>query len=149
MFTSGEDNGVFIRMAVARGFRYRNQLAIVKVNPLPSFYKNNWRHAVEVCMYLTKGRPATFNFLSQRECNNVFMHALGRKETQHPTEKPLAFVKKLVQVSSNRNELVLDPFMGSGTTAVACEQLGRNFLGFELNAEYITLAKRRLRNGER
>ena len=96
-------------------------------------------------MYLTKGKQETFNFLSQRECVNVFSNANGRRGTKHPTEKPLEFIKRLVQVSSNPGALVVDPFMGSGTTAVACQELDRHFIGFEINKSYIKIAKARLR----
>ena len=145
MFTAQQDNGHFIRQAKARGFTYQNQLAIVKKSPLPSFRKSNWRNAYELCMYLTKGKQETFNFLSQRECVNVFSYANGRRGTKHPTEKPLEFIKRLVQVSSNPGALVVDPFMGSGTTAVACQELDRHFIGFEINKSYIKIAKARLR----
>ena len=147
MFTAREQNGFFIRQAVARGFVYRNQLVMVKKNPLPSFSKTNWRSAFETCMYLTKGKPGTFNFVSQKECKNVFAFSNTRRLTKHPTEKPLALIKLLVQVSSNEGDLVVDPFMGSGTTAAACKELGRNFLGFELEPEYIKMANERLQGG--
>ena len=147
MFTAREQNGFFIRQAVARGFVYRNQLTIVKKNPLPSFSKSNWRSAFETCLYVTKGKPKKFNFVSQADCKNVFHYSNTRHLTKHPTEKPLDFIKLLVRVSSNENDLVLDPFMGSGTTAAACKELGRNFLGFELEPEYIKMANERLKGG--
>lgn len=147
MFTAREQNGFFIRKAAERGFTYRNQLAMVKKNPLPSFAKSNWRSAFEACMYLTKGKPGTFNFVSQKECKNVFAYANSRHVTRHPTEKPLELIKLIVRVSSNQDELVVDPFMGSGTTAVACKELGRNFLGFELEPTYIKMANERLKGG--
>ena len=149
MFTAREQNGVFVRHAVARGFTYRNQLAMVKKNPLPSLSKSNYRSAFELCMYLTKGKPGVFNFLSQAECKNVFPYPNSRRDTAHPTEKPLAFIKLLIQVSSNEGDLVVDPFMGSGTTAVAARDLGREFLGFELDQDYITMARERLKGGKR
>ncbi len=147
MFTAREQSGYFVRKAVQRGFLHRNQLAMVKKNPLPSFSKSNWRSAFEACMYLTKGKPKTFNFVSQAECKNVFPVANSRHVTKHPTEKPLDFIKLLVQVSSNEDDLVVDPFMGSGTTAAACKELGRDFLGFELEPEYIKMANERLKGG--
>jgi len=145
MFTAREQNGFFVRHAVARGFTYRNQLAMVKKNPLPSLSKSNWRSAFELCMYLTKGKPAVFNFLSQAECKNVFPYANSRRVTEHPTEKPLDFIKLMIRVSSNEGDLVLDPFMGSGTTAIAAKELGRHFLGFELEPEYLAMAEQRLK----
>lgn len=147
MFTAREQNGYFVRKAVTRGFVYRNQLAMVKKNPLPSFSKTNWRSAFEACMYLTKGKPKTFNFVSQAECKNVFHYANTHRQTRHPTEKPLDLIKLIVLVSSNEDDLVVDPFMGSGTTAAACKELGRNFLGFELEPEYIKMANERLKGG--
>ena len=62
----------------------------------------------------------------------------------HPTVKPLEIVRNLVLNSSNKGELVLDPFMGSGTTGVACKELGRNFIGIELDKEYYEIAKKRI-----
>ena len=144
MFTANKDNGLFIQKAVERGFSYRSQLAITKKNPQPQYKQNNWRCAFELCMYLTKGRPKTFNFLSQRECINLYPYVIGWKYTKHPTEKPLGFIKRLIRVSSNKGEVVLDPFMGGGTTAVACKELGRHFIGAESNAEYIPMINKRL-----
>ena len=54
----------------------------------------------------------------------------------HPTQKPLELINRLVLASSNKNDLVLDPFMGSATTAMSCLQNGRNYLGFEMDTEY-------------
>lgn len=147
MFTAQEDNGFFIHQAVTRGFTYRNQLAMVKKNPLPSLSRKNFRHAFEVCMYVTKGKPQVFNFLSQQDCINTFHYSNSRRLTKHPTEKPLDFIKKLIQICSNEGDLVLDPFMGSGTTAVASQALGRHFVGFELNRDYIKMANDRLKGG--
>lgn len=147
MFTARETNGYFIRKAVQRGFQYQNQLAMAKTTQLPSWSKKSWRSAFELCMYLSKGKPRTFNFPSQRECVNLYSYSIRHKQTKHPTEKPLGFIRKLVLVSSNPGELVLDPFMGSGTTAVACLETGRKFLGFETNPDYIAMALKRLKGG--
>lgn len=149
LFTARKDNGFFIRKAVERGFTYQNQLALLKRNPLPHFRKTNWRSAFELCLYVSKGKPKTFHFLSQQECVNVYPYPIPQKETAHPTEKPLAFITRFIQVSSNEGDLVLDPFMGSGTTGVACQQLNRHFLGFEISRDYVKLAEQRLRQSDR
>ena len=146
MFSPYQHSSYFIRKAVERGFVYRSQLAIVTKNPLPSLGMANWRRGFQLCLYVSKGKPKTFNFLSQRECVNIFHYASTQKETQHPSEKPLGFVEKIVSVSSNQGEIVLDPFVGSGTTAVACKKLGRNYLGFDRNPEYVRMARRRVRS---
>lgn len=147
IYTAREQNGYFVRQAVARGFVYRNQISMIKKNPIPSFSKSNWRSAFELCMYLTKGKPKVFNFVSQTLCKNVFPYSNSHRDTTHPTEKPLDLIKLIIEVSSNEGDLVLDPFMGSGTTAVAAKQLGRRFLGFELDAEYVRMARDRLKGG--
>ncbi len=146
MFTAREDNGFFIRNAVAKGFTYKNQLAIIKNNPLPHFTKTNYRSCFELCFYVTKGKPRTFNFLSQSECVNIYPYLIGRKDTKHPTEKPLGFFKRVIEISSDEGDVVLDPFMGSGTTAIACLQTKRNFLGAEISKEYFDMLNERITN---
>lgn len=68
----------------------------------------------------------------------------GDPRTGHQTQKPLALMALLVRLFSNRGELILDPFAGSGTTGVAAVRQGRRFLGWEMNAEYAEIARRRL-----
>ena len=148
MFSSRVQKGYFVRRAIDRGFRYRYQLVMVKTNPIPSLSKTNWRSSFEVCMYVTKGKPGTFNFVSQAQCKNVFVYSITHKQTTHPTEKPLAFIELIVEVTSNPGDLIVDPFMGSGTTAVACQRLGRDFIGFELEPAYIRMARKRLKGGK-
>ena len=62
----------------------------------------------------------------------------------HPTQKPVALFEYLIKTYTNEGEIVLDNCMGSGTTAVACAKTGRNFIGFELESEYVTIANNRL-----
>jgi site-specific DNA-methyltransferase (adenine-specific) len=66
----------------------------------------------------------------------------------HPTTKPLPLMRELVSLFSDPDELILDPFAGSGSTGVACRQLGRRFIGWELNRDYFDIACRRLRGEE-
>lgn len=62
----------------------------------------------------------------------------------HPTQKPLALIEYLIKTYSNPGDVVLDPFMGSGTTAVACVSTGRNYIGFELKEDYHSIATKRI-----
>jgi len=64
----------------------------------------------------------------------------------HPTQKPLTLFKYLIKTYSNDGDIVFDSCMGSGTTAVACKQLDRRFIGFEISKEYYDIAKKRLKN---
>ena len=62
---------------------------------------------------------------------------------KHPTQKPIELLKRIILSSTNENNLILDPFSGSGTTGIVCQMLNRNFIGIELEQEFIELAKKR------
>ena len=66
------------------------------------------------------------------------------ENTEHPTQKPEKLIERIILASSNKNNLVMDPFLGSGTTAVVARRLGRKYLGFEIEKKFYTLAKKRL-----
>lgn len=69
----------------------------------------------------------------------------GRKERLgHPTQKPLELIKEIIELFSFKNEMILDPFAGSGTILAAAKELGRQYFGFEINAQYFEIAKKRL-----
>ncbi len=70
------------------------------------------------------------------------------ENTAHPTQKPEKLIAKLILASSNENDVVLDPFAGSGTTAVVCKKLGRNYIGIEQNPLYCAWAEKRLRDSQ-
>ncbi len=68
----------------------------------------------------------------------------GKGKAWHPQAMPLPLVKEFIRIFTNEGDVVLDPFMGSGTTAVACQELKRNFIGIEFNKQYCEIAQRRL-----
>lgn len=70
------------------------------------------------------------------------IHAKRTGNNLHPTEKPVDLIKQLIM--ANKGDIVFDPFLGSGTTAVAARQLNRRFIGVELSEEYCAIARRRL-----
>jgi len=73
------------------------------------------------------------------------VHPLGDKEHgEHPNEKPIRVMRKLVATGSDYGQIVLDPYMGSGTTGVACIRTGRKFIGIEKEPKYFEIAKRRI-----
>ena len=63
------------------------------------------------------------------------------RNLKHPTQKPVRLMERLIQLVSDETNLILDPFMGSGTTCIACKNINRNYIGFEINEEYFNLAK--------
>jgi site-specific DNA-methyltransferase (adenine-specific) len=84
----------------------------------------------------------TFNNLKTH--HSVFMYPIETKKHGHITPKPVELVKTLILHSSNPGDVVLDPFMGSGTTAVAATETGRQFIGFEMNPKYVEIGMRRV-----
>ena len=64
----------------------------------------------------------------------------------HPTQKPIEVMKWVLELTTNPNDTIFDPFMGSGTTGVACAQTGRNFIGCEIDPDYFAIAEKRIRN---
>ena len=69
---------------------------------------------------------------------------MGKERSVHKTQKPLKVCLPFLEISSNEGDLVLDPFMGSGSTAVACKMLNRNYIGYELSDEFCQIANKRL-----
>lgn len=81
----------------------------------------------------------------QGEMTNVRMVPYEPRRTGHPTEKRPAMIAPLIEVCSDPGQLVLDPFLGSGTTAAVARALGRDYLGIEREPRYLAMARERLR----
>lgn len=110
-----------------------------KTNPSPMNGEHIWLSAIENCIF-AKHNQATFN----RHCEPpVWRYPSGQSKI-HPTQKPLDLFIYLLESSTNEGDTVLDPFLGSGTTAVACERMGRNCVGIEISPEYCEIARRRV-----
>ena len=78
-------------------------------------------------------------------CDDVWLTPKSeKKRLGHPTQKPEKLFRRIIKASSNEGDLVLDCFMGSGTTAFACKSLNRNFIGFEISKEYCDIINKRL-----
>ena len=110
-----------------------------KTNPSPMNGQHIWLSGVECCVY-GKRKGAVFN----GHCNNTVLRFPCGRNKLHPTQKPLDLIKQLIEFSSNKGGLVLDPCMGSGTTGIACKELERDFIGIELDKEYFEIAKNRI-----
>ena len=77
---------------------------------------------------------------------NLWILSASRHLTIHPTEKPENLLQRIILIGSKEGDTVLDPFMGSGTTGVVSKQLGRNFIGIEIDQSYFEMATRRIEN---
>lgn len=119
-----------------------------KTNPPPKLRRAGFLNSCEliICAW-NKGH--TWNFTKQSEMHN-FIEAplcMGKerlKEPRHPTQKPLRVLRRLVELASEPDDIVLDPFMGVGSSGVAALELNRRFIGIEIQEDYFHAAKKRL-----
>ena len=120
------------------GFKLHNLLVWNKNNTTPNrWYMKNCEYVI----FARKGFAKSINNPSSQTVHN-FDNIIGNK--QHPTEKPVELMKLYVENSSQVGDTVLDPFMGIGSTGVACKELGRNFIGVELDEQYFDIATKRI-----
>jgi DNA modification methylase len=129
--------------------RQKCPIVLYKKNPIPHVRYTNFRSSFDMCILFTKDldkKCKTFNFLSQQIMKNVMEYNLDKK-TEHPTEKNENIIERFIKISSNEGEIILDPFLGSGTTMDACLRLKRNCIGIEIDKKYIEITKKRLNWG--
>ena len=112
-----------------------------KTNPSPMNGNKIWLSGIELCVFGKKSK-ATFNL----HCKNTVLRYPCGVNKIHPTQKPIALMSYIVNASTKEGDIVLDPFMGSGTTAIACIREKRNFIGFEKSEEYWRKSMERIRN---
>ena len=121
------------------GFQLHNILVWEKNNCTPSqFYMKN----CEYVLFLRKGKAKWINNIGASKTVHQFNNILGKKT--HPCEKPVDLLRFYIENSSKEGDIVLDPFMGTGSCGEACVQTGRRFLGIEKDETYFNLAKERL-----
>lgn len=119
-----------------------------KSNPMPRNITRRYVQDLEFAVWAVKsGAKWVFNKPSDMPyLRSIFTHALvsGKEKLGHPTQKSLKLMKDLIQIHTNPNEIVLDPFMGSGSTGAACLELGREFIGIEKDKKFFAMAQKRL-----
>lgn len=142
-----------IAAAQDAGFYYKTIGIWHKTNPIPRNMNITFVNSTEAWVYfIKKGPSGTFNN-SGKVIHDFFecsvTTAKEKKYGRHPTQKPIKLIKHFIELLSHPNELILDPFMGSGTTGVASVELGRRFWGVELDETYIEIAKNRLKDSKK
>ena len=132
------------------GYWILNDVTWYKTNPMPRNMNLQFVNSTECWIYfINNGTSGTFNnngsvkhdFLESSVCPMS-----EKKFGKHPTQKPLKIIKELIECVTNPNDIVLDPFMGSGTTCVASSILKRRYIGIELSEDYYETAKLRINN---
>jgi site-specific DNA-methyltransferase (adenine-specific) len=139
------------------GFKILNDITWVKPNPPPNLSCRYFTHSAETVIWAAKSPTSKhiFHYQKMREqaggkqmksvWHEIYPPNYSEKEFgKHPTQKPLGLLERILSASSNPEDLILDPFMGSGTTGVAAVQMGRRFVGVELESQYLDLAAKRI-----
>ena len=111
-----------------------------KTNPAPKIFKAGFLNSYEM-IFCCWNKKHYWNFISQKEMHNfietpICMYPERIKNPKHPAQKPVAVLKKIIEIASKKDAIVLDPFMGVGSTGIASRELKRRFIGFEINKEY-------------
>ena len=106
--------------------------------------KGDFAPKTEFIIFFQKGR----RLINGRRDSNVFEFNRTRNEL-HPTQKPVDMTEYMLSKFSDEGNVILDPFMGSGTTGVACVNTNRNFIGMELSDKYFEIAERRIRQAQK
>ena len=150
IFCSDLQLGDYVEWLKENGY-FKQILIWEKLNPPPHFRKTEYRQATEFIVWAYKENPSIkeqhFNFLTQEEMKNIFRFPIcqGNERTEHPTQKPVKLVVELLKRHSFDSDVVLDPFMGSGTTLVAGKMLGIKVIGIEINDRYCKISTERLK----
>ncbi len=142
------------------GFWILNDVIWLKTNPMPNFRGVRFTNAHETILWAQKkqGAKYTFNHKAMKALNDdlqmrsdwVIPVTKGKERiktkgvTAHPTQKPEALLYRVILSSTNKDDLVLDPFFGSGTTGAVAKMLGRNFIGIERDKKYVKVAQKRI-----
>lgn len=115
-----------------------------KSNPMP-VASHNYQPEIEIYIHSWNKGYHPQGTLPQMK--RVFVHPVGKSDFDHPTVKPLPLMNKII--TNVQGNVILDPFMGSGSTGVAAVQMGREFIGIELDEEYFNIACKRIKDAQR
>lgn len=158
IFVSGTHHVIFsVGYAMQQlGMKLLNQITWQKPNPPPNLACRYFTHSSETILWAAKNEKSRhlFHYAAMKLVNrgkqmkDVWtLTAPGSDEKRfgkHPTQKPVALLERILQAATDEADWVLDPFLGSGTTAIACANLRRNCVGIESDAAHVELAQKRL-----
>ena len=165
--------GEVVVIAKNLGFKLNNIITWYKTNAMPSITRRTFTHSTEYVCWFVKGSGWKFNYEKIKEFNphktkdgepkqmRDFLDFIEMPIVQgderikspngralHPTQKPEKLLELIILASSDENDVVLDPFFGTGTTGVVASQLKRNWIGIEKNEIYLEIAYKRIFAGE-
>ena len=149
------------------GYKINNIITWYKTNAMPNMTRRTFTHSTEFIVWAAKGRGWAFNYNKMKDINPTRQKDGSKKQMRdfwemplvqgkerlrgedgraiHPTQKPEEMLKRIILASSRKGGIVLDPFVGSGTTACVAKKCGRKWIGMEQNEEYAEFARRRVK----
>lgn len=161
--------GEIIFLAKKTGFKLNNIITWYKTNAMPNITKRTFTHSTEYVCWFVKGSGWKFNYKKLKQINphttkegnskqmRDFLDFVeipilqGRERLKnkngrslHPTQKPEKLLEIIIEASSDKGDIVLDPFFGTGTTGVVAKKLGRCWIGIETDKKYVKLAEKRI-----
>ena len=139
-----------ITLAQKNGFYYKTTGVWHKKNPIPRNMNLHFLNSNEPWIYfINDGTTGTFNNNGKPVHDFIETATISvseRKKGNHPTQKPIKLLSHFINLLSNNGEVVFDPFMGAGSTGVACLKLNRKFIGIDINEEYVNTTIKRLKD---
>ena len=148
-------------------FKINNIITWYKTNAMPNMTRRVFTHSTEFVVWGVKGKGWAFNYERTKQINPERQKNGSRKQMRdlwelplvqgqerlcgengralHPTQKPEEILKRIILASSKKNDVVLDPFLGSGTTTYMAKKYGRKWIGIEQDASYIKIARQRMK----
>lgn len=146
IFNAWRNLSVISDFLESKGYKVKRMITWKKTSPMPinrdRLYVNTCEHAI----WATKGDGWTFNRQKQSYENGIFeFTTVNSKDRIHPTQKPVELLVELIKIHTNESDLLLEPYSGSGSLAVAAHETGRKFIGFEKDKEYYSSANKRIK----
>ncbi|WP_434155913.1 DNA methyltransferase [Metamycoplasma hominis] len=152
IFNDYKNFGEISKELEEQGFFIKDLLRWVKNNPMPRNVERRYVTDFEFAIWAVKGNKKwTFNKQkSKKYLRPEFKNSIVSKSIDklHPTQKPVELMEKIINIHTNKNDWIFDPFMGSGSTCVAALKLQRNFVGCEIDKKYFCAAKQRIERYE-
>lgn len=153
IFNSFLNIGDIAKYLENKDYAIKDLIRWVKPNPMPRNMNSRFVSDYELAIWCVKGKKKKWVFNNATDsyirpeikCSSPS----GKERIGHPTQKPLYLMEELVKIFTNENDIILDPFMGSGTTAITCMNMNRKFIGFELDKTYFDLANKRIEDNQR
>lgn len=145
LFTSSKTIDIF-KPIIEQYFKIKNLIIWVKNSWTAGDLVNQYGQQYEIIIYASKGLSP---IIGKRLTDVWYFNRVAGNDLLHQNQKPEKLIQQILNKSSKETDIILDPFMGSGTTAIACMNTKRKYIGFELDKEYFDAAEKRIKENKR